>query len=311
MATVYMGVDIGGTSTTAGLFDEHRRLLAKTTFSTLGNDAQYFGDPESFMDLLTLELTALTGHSRMQDIVAGVGIGVPGMVDPDRGFVGEATNLGWKDVALAKGMRMRMHVPVRIDHDVRTFAWGEVMAGAAKGYKNAICLTIGTGVAAGILIDGKLVRGAHHCAGEIGHDSIAGLATACPCGKTGCLETVVSASGIVRLAMERGLTPRTASRPLTAYDVYRYGAEGDPTAIGIFHYVAQLLAGKLETAIALLDPEIIVIGGGVSEAGELLFTPLTEILFRQFPWLEGKLRVVKNALGDEAALIGALYHVYP
>jgi glucokinase len=310
MRRIYAGIDIGGTGTVIGLFDESRKLLSKTGFATLGARRERFGNPTLFLDRLAEELGKAVAVLETPAELAGAGFGVPGHVDPELGTIRDATNLGWNELSFAAEMERRLSVPVRIDHDVRTFAWAEVRAGAARGCLNALCLTIGTGIAAGIVLDGRLVRGSHSSAGEIGHDSVAGLSTTCPCGKIGCLETVVSAPGIARLAVEAGLG-RSDGQPLTATDVSRLCAEGNTHALRIYRYAAGLLAGKLATAVALLDPEAIVIGGGVAEAGEYLFAPIREILHEQFPRLRDKLRVTKGELGDEASLIGALYHIYP
>jgi glucokinase len=311
MLKVYAGIDIGGTGTTVGLFDAGRKLLAASGFATMDGQTVRFGDAMSFMDRLSREIRAALGQLQLHSELAGVGIGVPGQVDPVNGVVKEATNLGWREVALAAEMQSRLGVPVRIDHDVRTFAWGEVMAGAAQGCRNVLCLTIGTGIAAGILLNGQLIRGSHYLAGEIGHAAVAGLTTQCACGKTGCLETIVSAPGIARLASQAGLTAPDGEQPITAREVTRMCEEGNAAALEIYRYAAELLADKLETAVALLDPEIVVIGGGVAEAGEFLFAPLRGKLHEQLPWLRGKLRVVKGDLGEKAGLIGALYHILP
>ncbi|MFB9279680.1 ROK family protein [Cohnella cellulosilytica] len=314
MRSVYAGVDIGGTNTVLVLYDERRRPLAKTRFPTLGERRELYGNPSGYMDRLETELRRATeelfpsGGARL----TAVGIGVPGQVAPETGIVRDATNLGWGEVELAGRMAARLRTPVRIEHDVRAFAWGETMAGSAQGSRVAICLTIGTGIAAGVVLDGRLVYGSRYLAGEIGHDSVDGLRTACACGKTGCLETVVSAPGIARLAEQAGLGDAGGypSRP-SAADVSRMCEDNDERALNLYRYVAGTLAGKLGTAVALLDPDVVVIGGGVAEAGEWLFGPLRERLDAAFPWLEGKLRIVKSALGEDAVPLGALHLAYP
>lgn len=315
MRSIYAGIDIGGTNTVLVLFDERRRPLAKSRFPTLGQRGELHGDPSGYMDRLKTELRRAAGALFPSGgrRLAAVGVGVPGQVSPEAGTVRDATNLGWREVRLAAEMEARLQAPVRIEHDVRAFAWGETMAGAARGCRGAICLTIGTGIAAGIVLEGKLVYGSRYLAGEIGHDSVDGLPTRCACGKIGCLETVVSAPGIARLAEQAGLGVSAAGRSArpTAADVSRMCADNDERALNLYRYVAGLLAGKLSTAVALLDPDVVVIGGGVAEAGEWLFRPLREKLDEAFPWLNGKLRIVKSALGEDAAPIGALHLAHP
>ncbi|REE86171.1 glucokinase [Paenibacillus taihuensis] len=314
MRRVYAGVDVGGTGTVIGLFDEQRHILAKVQLDTLGSKRERFGDVDAYTKLVAHHIrdaaAQLPGDSAT---LVAAGFGIPGQVNPEDGVVSDATNLGWGHVPFAWIMEDLLQVPVRIDHDVRTFAKGELMAGAARGRSHAICLTIGTGIAAAIAIDGKLVRGGHNLAGEIGHDVVATLTRRCPCGKVGCLETVVSGPGISRLAAAAGLTSwqnEGEGGIPTAEDVARHCSDNNEQALGIYRYAAELLAEKLETAVALLDPEVIVIGGGVAKAGEPLFGPIRTRLHDRFPWLRGKLTVVQAELGDEAALIGAFHHVF-
>ncbi|AZN42595.1 ROK family protein [Paenibacillus albus] len=312
MKRIYAGVDVGGTGTVIGLFDEQRSLLAKVKLETLGSNMELFGDAEAYMGMVANRIketaASLPGSPSM---LVAAGFGIPGQVNPDDGIVADATNLGWGRVPFARVMSELLQVPVRIDHDVRTFAKGELLAGAARGRSHAICLTIGTGIAAAIVIDGKLVRGGHNLAGEIGHDTVAGLTRSCPCGKVGCLETVVSGPGISRLAAEAGLQSwQSAGGMPTAEDVARHCSANNEQALGIYRYAAELLAEKLETAVALLDPEIIVIGGGVAKAGEPLLAPLRQRLHERFPWLQGQLSVSLAELGDDGALIGAFHHVF-
>ncbi len=157
MGKAYAGIDIGGTNTVLVLYDERRRPLSKSRFPTLGERSELFGNPSAYMDRLEAELRS--AGKRLSSGGAGlaaIGIGVPGQVAPDTGIVRDATNLGWEEVDLKAQMEARFRTPVRIEHDVRAFAWGETMAGSARGSRVAICLTIGTGIAAGVVLEGKL-----------------------------------------------------------------------------------------------------------------------------------------------------------
>ncbi|MBM7565846.1 ROK family protein [Paenibacillus sacheonensis] len=312
MSRIYAGVDVGGTGTVIGLFDEQRHLLVKVQLDTLGSNRERFGNADAYTRMVAQHIRdAVARLPGDPATLVAAGFGIPGQVNPEDGVVSDATNLGWRHVPFAWMMGDLLQVPVRIDHDVRTFAKGELMAGAAQGRSHAICLTIGTGIAAAIAIDGKLVRGGHNLAGEIGHDVVTGLTRQCPCGKIGCLETVVSGPGISRLAAAAGLTSWQNEGGIpTAEDVARHCSDLNEQALGIYRYAAELLAEKLETAVALLDPEVIVIGGGVAKAGEPFLGPIRERLHDRFPWLRGKLSVMHAELGDEAALIGAFHHAY-
>lgn len=305
-----VGVDIGGTNTVIGIFDSEGTLLLKRSLATLrGNPLQPTSDVTVFLDFLSAEIHELALEAGYRQIGAA-GFGIPGWVDPDTGFALASSNLGWRNVGFADEMSRRLGSPVHIDNDVRMYTLGEATAGAGVGYRHLICLTLGTGLAAGIMDNGVLVRGNRQLAGEFGHDVVDGTDYPCNCGKRGCLETIASASGIARLAEEAVLNgEKTAltrlNRPITAYDVYAACASGDSTASAIFRYVGRKLGRKLSTMALILAPEVFIIGGGVAAAGDYLLEPVREAMAEHLQKLDIQPEVIAGTLNDSAGLIGA------
>lgn len=305
-----VGVDIGGTNTVIGIFDSEGTLLLKRSIATIrGNPMQPTSDATVFLDLLSSEIRMLALEAGYRQIGAA-GFGIPGWVDPDTGIALDSSNLGWRNVEFADDMSRRLGSPVHIDNDVRMYTLGEASAGAGVGYRHLICLTLGTGLAAGIMNDGVLVRGNRQLAGEFGHDTVDGTVYPCNCGKRGCLETIASASGIARLAEEAVLNGEETAlallnRPITAYDVYAACIAGDSTASTIFRYVGLTLGRKLSTMALILAPEVFIVGGGVAAAGDYLLEPVREELAKHLHELDIRPAVMAGKLNDSAGLIGS------
>ncbi|KIL41956.1 hypothetical protein SD70_03560 [Gordoniibacillus kamchatkensis] len=310
MGHAVVGVDVGGTSTVVGVFNEEMQLVAKRDIPTLKPDFPAItSKPAAFFDYLAETIEELVQGAGYARQLSKVGAGVPGRVDPIRGKALGASNLGWADVAFAEEMSARLGVPVYIDNDVRIYTLGEMIAGAGRGYSNMIGVTLGTGMAAALIVDGKMIRGSGFYAGEIGHDIVPGNNSLCNCGKRGCLETIASATGIARLAREavasgKETILRRHEGTITSRDVYEACLQGDRLAKELFLYVGTTLAGKLLTAVYLLNPEAIVIGGGAAAAGEFLLEPIRTWIASNYPKY-GELKVCAGVLGDSAGLIGA------
>ncbi|MBO0995752.1 ROK family protein [Bacillus sp. SD088] len=305
-----VGVDIGGTNTVIGLFNQDLTLLEKKTLPTLKpNFPAKTNNPKEFFDELAKEITVLIEKNNYQNQVECVGIGVPGIVNPESGIAINAVNLGYQDVPFAEEMKRRLYVPTFIDNDVRTYTRGEAAVGAGAGLQNVICITLGTGMAAGIMIDGKMIPGADYFAGEIGHDPVPGNPALCNCGNIGCLETIASASGISRLAKEAVQSGKTTllndlAGDISSKDVYEASVKGDQVAIEVFKEVATTLGYKLLSATYLVNPEVIIIGGGAAAAGHFLTDPIKQ-LFKKYYINEKQPLIVTGELGDSAGLIGA------
>lgn len=308
-----VGVDIGGTNTVIGIFDSNGGLRLKRSIATIrGNPMRPTSDATEFLDRLASEIAALVLEAGYCEIGAA-GFGIPGWVEPDTGIALDSSNLGWRNIGFADEMSRRLGSPVYIDNDVRMYTLGEAACGAGVGYRHLICLTLGTGLAAGIMNDGNLVRGNRQLAGEFGHDTVDGTHFPCNCGKRGCLETIASASGIARLAEEAVMNgERTMlarlNRPISAYDVYEACMAGDSTAIGIFRYAGRTLGRKLSTMALILAPEVFIVGGGAAAAGEYLLEPIREELEAQLHELDIRPEVITCKLNDSAGMIGSAHY---
>ncbi len=306
----FVGVDIGGTNTVIGLFDQELALLEKRSIPTLKpNFPKKTDNPKEFFDVLTQEIQAVIAKHDVINKIECVGIGVPGKVDPENGITINAVNLGYQNVPFADEMERRLNIPTFIDNDVRTYTRGEAVAGAGAGLQNVICITLGTGMAAGIMIDGKMIAGSDYFAGEMGHDPVPGNEALCNCGNIGCLETIASASGISRLAKEAIQSGKTTilkdvAGEISSKDVYEASVKGDQVAIGVFKEVATVLGFKLLSATYLVNPEVIIIGGGAAAAGHFLTDPIKEIFIKYYI-NEKQPLIVTGELGDSAGLIGA------
>jgi len=300
-----VGVDVGGTNTVVGLFAPDLTRLAKASMPTLcapSPGSSPSTATSAFFDRLAVLIDGMIGASGATRV--RIGAGVPGRVRSEDGLALRAVNLGWANVPFAKELSTRLGRDVVIDNDVRLYTLGETIAGAGAGCRTVVCAVLGTGMAVGAVVEGALVRGSRSYAGEVGHDPVPGNDAVCNCGNVGCLETIASATGIARLARAAGLANGDAA-PLTAKQVGDAAAAGDPTAAAVFEAVGRTLAAKLVTVARLLDPDVVVIGGGAAEAGEPLLGPMRETFAAAYadPSLAPPIR--KGALGDDAGITGA------
>lgn len=307
----FIGADIGGTNTVIGLFDERGLPLGERRLATMRADPRHpTSDPAEFIERLGQEIQALALAHGYRDIAAA-GFGVPGWVDTASGMALDASNMGWKNVRFAEAMSRRLGAPVYIDNDVRLYTLGEAAAGAGQGCADLVCITVGTGLSAGIMTNGFLVRGSRLLAGEIGHDRVDGLDAPCNCGKRGCLETIASAPGIARLAAEAVRSGKSTvlagtERPITALDVFLACQAGDAVAADIFRFAGRALGRKLAALAFAVDPQRIIVGGGVAAAGDYLLQPIRDELAVHIPEAEWRPAVVSGKLRDKAGLVGAV-----
>ncbi len=308
---VYIGIDIGGTGIQAGIVDEKGNLLAKggiVTRTDLPFDEQVKQMAECALD--TLEKS---GHSL--DDLASVGVGVPGIVDPRTGIVPFCTNLGWHNVPLNETFRKYINKPVFIDNDATVAALAESVAGVSAGSHSSVMLTLGTGVGAGIVLGGKVWSGYHGVGSELGHTILELDGEKCTCGSRGCLERYTSATAIIRMAREA-----VAQHPdslimslcggdtgkINAKTVFDAAREGDEQGKKIFRRYVNYLAQAIANVINFLDPEIVVLGGGVSKSGSFLLDAVKAevpnyLLYKTMPYS----RIELAKLGADAGMIGA------
>ncbi|GHI33671.1 sugar kinase [Streptomyces daghestanicus] len=240
------------------------------------------------------------GAERFGSAPAAAGVAVPGIVDDARGTAVYAANLGWRDVPLRALLSERLGgVPVALGHDVRTGGLAEGRIGAGRGADRFLFVPLGTGIAGAIGIDGRVEGGAHGFAGEIGHVVVRPDGVPCPCGQRGCLERYASASAVGEAWAAASGDPAAG-----AADCAGAVAAGDPAAVRVWREAVDALAAGLVTALTLLDPRTLIIGGGLAEAGETLFTPLREAVARRITF-QTQPSIVPAALGDTAGCLGA------
>ena len=294
----YYGIDIGGTTIKCGLFEENGHLLKVNEIPTRKEECGKYILPD-IADYI--EKNNLEFGLKKEDI-AGVGLGVPGSVSDD-GVVNKCINLGWGVVNVSKEFTKLTGISSKVGNDANMAALGEYYKGSGKNYKSMVFVTIGTGVGGGIIIDGKPLNGVNGAACEIGHLPIVKEDVGqCNCGKRGCLEQVASATGIVRKAREL-----TAREDLTAKDVFDLAMAGDKKCIEAINYSLSYLAKGLACISCAIDPEVYVIGGGVSKAGDYLIDIVSDYYKKDAFHPSRDTKIVLASLGNDAGMYGAAF----
>jgi glucokinase len=313
MKNAIIGIDLGGTSIKMGLIDQKGDILHMQESPTPVKEGY-----RRVLDVINhmSEKLLLESEYHWENIV-GVGIGVPAFLDLSRGIVIEAVNLGWSQVPLKEEVERMWNVPVMIDNDANAAALGEMWIGAGKGASKLICLTLGTGIGGGVIINGNIYHGVNGSAGEIGHITVREQGgRTCNCGKRGCLETEASATAIALDALEQ--VRKMSTGPLkeeydrigkiTAKSVIELANLGDSTCGAILAKAGTVLGKALANMCYLLNPEKIVIGGGMSSAGDLLFDPLLKAFHGAIlPNVAKNTHIVAAKLGNQAGMVGSAW----
>lgn len=305
----FIGVDLGGTNIASALVNKEGEILKEIIIPT----EAYKGPEHVITQMKKIIQDLILNAPKAQ--VSGIGLGIPGLVDIDRGMSLFAGNLGWQNVSILEEFKKSFHIPLCMDNDVRVATLGEKYFGAGSGISNLLCVTLGTGVGSGIIINGKLYRGYSYSAGEIGHITVVKDGLYCNCGNRGCLEMYVSAPGIVRRTIKHireGHNTIIASmidgqpEKITPAIISLASEKGDELAKLIIEETAELLGIGLANYAQLLNPEMIIIGGGVSLMGDKLFIPLREhVRQRSMKTLRDKLQIVPAKLRNKSGMIGA------
>lgn len=310
-----VGVDLGGTTTKLAFLNLDGEILTKWEIPT-DNSNEGLNITANIASAINGKLTEL-GQSK--DDLLGIGMGAPGPFNYETGVILNAVNLGWKDnFPLKDLLEDATGLPAMVENDANSAALGEMWNGAGKGAKNLVCVTLGTGVGGGVIANGNIVQGINGAAGEIGHiTSIPFGGAPCNCGKTGCLETIASATGIVRIAKEELSKSTTEgqlseiysqSGQLTAKDVFDTARNGDETAIKVVDQVAFHLGLALAGIANTLNPDKIVLGGGVSKAGAILIDPVKEYFAKfTFSAVRDSTEITIATLGNDAGVTGAAW----
>ena len=298
------GIDIGGTTVKIGLFQTDGTLLEKWEIVTrTGN-----GGEAILPDIAESVLSKLNEKGIQKEDVVGLGVGVPAATKD--GIVNSTSNIGWGYKNVRKELEELTGYHVNVGNDANVAALGEMWKGGGQGYQNQIMVTLGTGVGGGIIIDGHIHTGIRGAGGEIGHLCVQeGETEVCGCGRTGCLEQYASATGVVRLAKRR-LANNTDDTVLnidavTAKDVFDAVKAGDKVAMEIAEDFGKYLGNALSEIAVILDPELFVIGGGVSRAGEVLLDYIKKNYLKNALWDNNKVEFAMAKLGNDAGMYGA------
>ncbi len=306
-----IGVDLGGTGIKSGLISESgeiKRSAAIPTDASGGGDSVFRGIERAVRVLLAAAKEKAVS-------VAGIGVGTPGTVDPESGRVSGAGNIsGWDGMPLAQSLEDVFGVPVFASNDATLFALGEARFGAGRGKSNVFCFTIGTGIGGGSVIGGRVYRGASDAAAEVGHMTVKLDGRKCVCGSSGCLESYASASAVAREGRRAcrsadSLILRLAGgepRRISAKHVYDAAKKGDPEALDVVRKTGRYLGAGVANILNLFNPEVVVIGGGVSRAGRILTDSVKESVLEYS--LEINMRgvqIVLSRLHSKAGMLGA------
>lgn len=305
-----VGIDIGGTNTVFGIVDARGVVIASSSIKTLKHS-----DVNAYIDELYTEVTRLLMANDAIDKVHGIGIGAPN-ANYYTGMIEKLVNIPWPTpLPLAQMVSEKFGIPVAITNDANAAAIGEMTYGAARGLKDFIMITLGTGVGSGIVINGQLVYGHDGFAGELGHVIMKrNNGRLCGCGRTGCLEAYCSASGVARTAREyleiradESLLRNIPVEAITSKDVYDAAMAGDKLANEIFEYTGSILGEAFADFTVFSSPEAIILFGGLAKSGELLMRPLRESMEKHMmPMFKGKVRILLSELKEaDAAVLGA------
>ncbi len=309
MKPYVMGIDVGGTNTVFGIVDARGNVIASSSIKT-GKHVKF----EDYLDELYHEAVKLIKDNDAEGKIQGIGIGAPN-ANYYTGEINNAANLPWKDVKLAQLVSEKFGIPVAVTNDANAAALGEMTYGAARGLKNFIMITLGTGVGSGIVINGQVVYGHDGLAGELGHVIMKrNNGRLCGCGRTGCLETYCSATGVARSAREflearsePSVLRNLPIEEITSKDVYDAAVAGDKLALDIFAYTGNILGEAFADMMVFSSPSAFILFGGLAKSGEILLKPLRESMDRNMMSIfKGKAKIILSELKEaDAAVLGA------
>ena len=310
----YIGIDLGGTNIVAGVVDENYNIITKA--STKTNLPR--PEKEIAADMAKVSIQAVKDAGLEMSQIEWVGIGTPGIANSEKGIIEYSCNLGFDNTPMVEYIKEYIDKPVFIENDANAAAYGEYVAGAAKGAKNAVCITLGTGVGGGIVVDGKIYSGSNFAGAEIGHMVIEVDGPQCTCGRKGCFEVFSSATGLIRMSKEAmaqdadsAMHKITAERngkvtARTSFDAMRMG---DKTAKEVVDKFIKYLAAGITKTINIFQPDILCIGGGVCNEGDALLLPVKELVKEEVYTRNSpkNTEIVIAKLGNDAGIIGAAF----
>ena len=309
----YVGIDLGGTNIVAGVVDEEYNIIAKA--STKTNCPR--PEKEIANDMARMAIEAVKNAKLSMDQIEWIGVGTPGIANSETGIIEYSNNLGFKNTPMVKYIQETIDKPVFIENDANAAAYGEFVAGAAKGAKNAVCITLGTGVGGGIIIDGRIYSGSNFAGAAIGHTVIEVDGAQCSCGRKGCFEAYSSATGLIRMTKEaiaehpdcimaQSEKEKGKVTARTSFDCMR---AGDKYAKAVVDKYIKYLAAGITNTINIFQPDILCIGGGVCNEGDPLLLPMKELVAKEVYTRnsEKNTEIVIAKLGNDAGIIGAAF----
>jgi glucokinase len=297
MRDIILGIDVGGTNIKLGLVNPGGQIFSRSRIVTKDHTA-----PKELIKALIGEITNLLKINQLEKKqVKGIGIGLPGLIDVEKGIVKLLPNIaGWRDVPLEKILRQSLDMEIRLENDVNMITLGEWRFGAGQGRKDLVCMTLGTGVGAGLILNDALYRGEGFAAGEIGHMPLNETGVVCSCGGVGCFERYVGNAALEKEAS------RIFNRSIKLEEVSQLAAKGEKRALAFWHEAGVRIGNGLTATVNLLNPRLIIIGGGVSNSHRFLFPAIRETIKARAMSVQGSMvRVVRAKLGSDAGIIGA------
>ena len=305
----YIGIDLGGTNIVAGVVNENYQILTKASVKTnLPRPEQ-----EIAADMAAVARQAAEEAGLSLDQIEWVGVGTPGIANSATGIIEYSNNLGFCNTPMVQYLEEALGRPAFIENDANAAAYGEYVAGAAKGAKHAVCITLGTGVGGGIIIDGKIYCGSNFGGAELGHTVIDVNGPMCSCGRKGCFEVFSSATGLIRMTKEAlAAHPESAMKDeerITGRTAFNYMRAGDETAKQVVDDYIRYLAAGITNTINIFQPDVLCIGGGVCNEGDPLLLPMKEIVKKEVYTRNSpkNTEIVIAKLGNDAGIIGAAF----
>lgn len=302
-----IGIDIGGTKIAGALVDAQGAIILEERVPSPA------GDPDAMVDAVVGLIERLSADHE----VIGAGVAAAGFIDADQSTIIYAPNISWRNEPFKAKLEAKLDIPVIIENDANAAAWAEFRYGAGRGYKHMIMLTIGTGVGGAVIADSRMLRGGFGIAGELGHIRVVPNGLLCGCGQHGCLESYASGSALLRAAKalaasgepegQRLKEIETEAGQLTGLEVYKAILENDPGALRVLRELGSWLGQAIGSLVAVLDPEMVVIGGGVSAAGDLLLDPIREAYRAHLPaqGFRPELKITAAEFVNDAGVVGA------
>lgn len=299
MAKYVIGVDVGGTNIKLGLATSSVEVIDRAKFAT----KSFTSDRSTLIHAIAKQISSLIERNGIPGKkIKGIGIGLPGLIDNANGVVRFLPNIpGWKNVPLKKFLEKELDIPVFLENDVNLIALGEWKFGAGRNSDNMVCMTLGTGVGGGLILGGRLYRGPGFSAGELGHIPINEDGPACGCGSYGCLESYVGNKRLVLRAQQM-----TKDQTMSLEGMHALAKNGDKTALKFWEETATHIGNGLVSVVNMLNPQRIVIGGGVSNNHEFLFKTINTVIRKRAMMTPASMvKIVRAQLGNDAGILGA------